>query len=258
MILNEIVQNTRIELEARKKKVLEADLKLKAQSRPRPLSLAAALTGTNIKLIAEVKKASPSKGVIRADFDPVDIARTYASHGASAISILTDKRYFQGNLDYLKQINASLGETRPPLLRKDFIFDPYQIYESRAYGADALLLITAILTPEKLGALLKLAHSLQMQCLVETHTEDEIKTAVASGAEIIGINNRDLTTFKVDLETTARLRRFIPEGRIVISESGIKNYSDMQRLQSLKVNAALVGETLMASPDIGKAMKELL
>ncbi len=258
MILDEIIQNSQIELEARKTKTPEAVLRVIAMTRPQPVNMVNALKGKQLKLIAEVKKASPSRGTIRPDFNPVEIALSYAANGASAISVLTDSKYFQGSLDYLTQINTALGPSRPPLLRKDFIFDPYQIYESRAYGADALLLIAAILTTEKLAELLKLTHTLQMQGLVETHNEEEVKKAVESGAQIIGINNRDLQTFKVDLETTARLRHLIPDDRIVISESGIKNRKDMEKLRNLNVNAALVGETLMASTDIAAAMRELL
>ena len=150
-----------------------------------------------------------------------------------------------------------MGEERPPLLRKDFIFDPYQIYESRANGADALLLITAILDFTQLKDLLELSHQLGMQCLVETHNEDEVARAVTAGGQIIGINNRDLQTFKEDLNTTARLRSLIPRGRIAVSESGIKTREDMQKLREWGVNAALVGETLMKAPDIGYMMKEL-
>jgi indole-3-glycerol phosphate synthase len=258
MILEEIVNNTRVELEIRKRDTPLPILQKMAQARSQPVDLVASLSGRTVKLIAEVKKASPSRGVIRADFNPVEIAGIYASNGASAISILTDNKYFLGSLEYLTQISAALGPNRPPLLRKDFIFDPYQIYESRACGADALLLIAAILTPEKLSALLELSHSLQMRCLVETHSEEDIKKALESGAMIIGINNRDLKTFKVDLETTARLRSLIPDDRIVVSESGIKNRGDIKTLQSLGVNAVLVGETLVASTDIAAAMRELL
>ncbi len=258
MILDEIVQNTMAELAARKKRTPEAILRVMAQARPQPVNMVNALKGSHLKLIAEVKKASPSRGLIRADFEPVKIARTYAANGAAAISVLTESKYFQGSLDYLAQINTSLGPNRLPLLRKDFIMDTYQIFESRTYGADALLLIAAFLTPEKLDELLRLSHSLEMQCLVETHNQEEVKRAVESGAKIIGINNRDLQTFKVDLETTARLRSLIPDDRIVISESGIKNRQDMEKLRNLNVNAALVGETLMASTDIAAAMRELL
>ncbi len=258
MILKEIVENTRAELEARKRKIPISIIRVMAQSRPQPVNLTRALQGGRVKLIAEVKKASPSRGMIRADFNPVEIAQTYAANGASAISVLTDSKYFQGSLDFLIQINTALGTNHPPLLRKDFIFDPYQIYESRAYGADALLLIGALLTSEVLKELLGLAHSLNMQCLVETHNEEEAKQAVASGAQIIGINNRDLNTFEVDLDTTRRLRPLIPDDRIVISESGIKTHMDMKKLQSMRVNAALVGETLVAAPNIAVAMRKLL
>ena len=166
--------------------------------------------------------------------------------------------YFQGKLDYLSYIDCALGTIRPPLLRKDFIFDPYQVYESRAFGADALLLIAAILTFKELETLVNLSHSLHMCCLVEVHNEDEVQMAIASGARIIGINNRDLTDFSVDINTTARLRPLINKDHIVVSESGIKSRSDMEKLQSWGVNAALVGETLMCAPDIATKMRELL
>lgn len=258
MILDEIVKNTQTELEVKKRSMPQSVWQTKAQACPQPVSLAEALKGRQIKLIAEVKKASPSRGIICRDFDPVRIACEYAGNKAAAISILTDSKYFQGSLDYLTRINTALGPHRPPLLRKDFIIDPYQVYESRACGADAFLLIAALFTPETLRELLDLGHRLQMQCLLETHNEAEIQKAVESGARIIGINNRDLKTFQVDLETTARLRPLIPDDRIVVSESGIKNRSDMEKLQRLNVNAVLVGETLMASKNIASAMKELL
>jgi indole-3-glycerol phosphate synthase len=258
MILDQIVLNSRQELLERKKAVPQEKLLQLASAMARPLDLAQALAGEHIHLIAEVKKASPSKGLICRDFDPLKIARCYAENGAAAISVLTDKKFFQGSPGYLSRINAALGNSRPPLLRKDFIFDPYQIYESRAYGADALLLITAILTPAELSDLLKLSRRLHMHCLVEVHNESEVETAVKSGAEIIGINNRDLQTFTVDIETTRRLRPLIPPDRIVVSESGIKDRSDMQKLQDWKINAALVGETLVASENIAAKMKELL
>jgi len=258
MILDEIIKNTRQELEDRKQNLPLDILQSMAQIRPQPLNLAAALKSDRIQVIAEVKKASPSRQVIRQDFNPVQIASCYAANGAAAISVLTDSRYFQGSLDYLAHINAALGPNRPPLLRKDFIFDPYQVYESRAYGADAFLLIKAVLTQENLKQLLELGHRLQMQCLVETHNEEELKQAVESGAQIIGINNRDLKNFQVDLETSVRLRPLVPPDRLVVSESGIKTRGDMEKLQKLKVNAALVGETLMASTDIAAALRKLL
>ncbi|MDO8687547.1 MAG: indole-3-glycerol phosphate synthase TrpC, partial [Dehalococcoidales bacterium] len=208
--------------------------------------------------IAEVKKASPSKGIIRADFDPVAIARVYAANGAAAISVLTESKYFQGSLNYLKDIRDALGDKKIPLLRKDFIFDPYQVYEARAYGADSLLLIVAMLTPEKLKELLELSHRLKMMCLVEVHNEAELKVALNYEASIIGINNRDLNTFETDLTTTERLRPLIPADRLVVSESGIKDHSDMEKLGRLGVDAVLIGESLMASDNIAAKMKELL
>ncbi len=258
MILERIVKDNIEELEARKRRFPLAELQKSLPDQAPPLDLAEALRGDGIKLIAEVKKASPSKGVIRSDFDPVEIARTYASNGASAISVLTEARYFQGSINYLKEIQEALGDKRPPLLRKDFIHDPYQVYESRAYGADSLLLIVAILKPDELKTLLELSHGLGMSCLVEVHNEAELETALNSEARIIGINNRDLSTFTVDLATTERLRPLIPADRIVVSESGIKDRSDMEKLRQSGVDAVLIGESLMSAPDIAAKMKELL
>ncbi|MEK7353186.1 MAG: indole-3-glycerol phosphate synthase TrpC [Chloroflexota bacterium] len=257
MILDEIVADKLEELEASKRAVPLNRLEKEALRQPPPLDFAAALRGERIRLIAEVKKASPSKGVIRADFDPVAIAKTYADNRASAISVLTEVKHFQGSLSYLPEIKAALGDKQIPLLRKDFLTDPYQIYESRANRADALLLIVAILPPAKLLELLGLSHRLGMNCLVEVHNEAEVKTALASGARIIGINNRDLNTFETDLTTTKRLRPLIPKDRIVVSESGIKDRSDMKKLRGWGVDSVLVGESLMASPDIAAKMTEL-
>jgi indole-3-glycerol phosphate synthase len=257
MILDEIVRATRRELQKIKHRMpLEALKKMASEQSP-PDDLASALRGEGMKLIAEVKKASPSRGVICADFDPVKIARMYAENGASAISVLTETRHFQGSMNYLRDIKSALGSRCPPLLRKDFIIDPYQIYQSRAYGADSLLLIAAILKPEELTSLLKLSHGLGMNCLVEVHNEAEVGVAIKSNAGIIGINNRDLTTFRVDLTTTGRLRPLIPAGRIVVSESGIKNRNDVEMLKEWGVNAVLIGEALMSAPDIAARMKEL-
>jgi len=258
MILDRIVTDNMEELEARKHSFPLAELRRVALDQTPPLDFASALRGDRIQLIAEVKKASPSKGVIRPDFNPVETAQTYASNGASAISVLTEAKYFQGSLNYLKDIRNALGENSLPLLRKDFICDPYQVYESRAYGADSLLLIVAILTPERLEELLGLSHELGMSCLVEVHNEAELETALGSQSRIIGINNRDLSTFTVDLTTTERLRPLIPPDRIVVSESGIKNHSDMVRLRQWGVDAVLIGESLMSAPDVAAKMKELL
>jgi len=258
MILDRIVADNLRELEARKCSFPLNELKRAASEQPPALDFASALRGDHIQLIAEVKKASPSMGIIRPDFNPVEIAQTYASNGASAISVLTETKYFQGSLNYLKAIRTALGNKRLPLLRKDFLYESYQIYESRAYGADSLLLIVAILNPEKLEELLELSHQLNISCLVEVHNEAELEIALRSGARIIGINNRDLTTFTVDITTTEQLRPLIPPDRIVVSESGIKGRSDMEKLKKWGVDAVLTGEVLMSAPDIATKMKELL
>ncbi len=258
MILDQIVADKLPELEASQRSLPLAELQRVALEQLPPLDFASALRGDRVQLIAEVKKASPSRGIIRSDFNPVEIAQTYANNGASAISVLTESKYFQGSLNHLKSIREALGDKRLPLLRKDFILDPYQVYESRAYGADSLLLIIAILTPEKLETLLKLSHELGMACLVEVHNGAELEIALGSQARIIGINNRDLSTFTVDLTTTKRLRPLIPQDRIVVSESGIKDHSDMEKLSKWGVDAVLIGESLMSAANIAAKMKELL
>ncbi len=258
MILEQIVADTRLELRARKRAVPLAELQRLVLTQSPPLDFASALCGERIRFIAEVKKASPSKGIIRSDFDPVEIAQIYANNGASAISVLTESSYFHGNLSYLKDIKDELGNKGLPLLRKDFIHDPYQIYESRAYGADSLLLIVAILTPVKLAELITLSHELGMSCLVEVHNKAELEIALRGGAGIIGINNRNLKTFTVDVAITERLRNLIPQNRIVVSESGIKNRSDMEKMKEWGVDAVLVGEALMSAPDIAAKMTELM
>ena len=258
MILDKIVTAKRRELERSQVELPLPELKKRISAKASALDFASALRGDGVRVIAEVKKASPSKGLLCPDFDPIELAKTYANNGASAISVLTEEKYFQGSLNYLRDISNALGDKRLPLLRKDFIFDSYQIYESRAYGADCLLLIVAILTPERLGELLDLSHKLGMDCLVEVHNEAELETALRGGAKVIGINNRDLTTFVVDLSTTERLRPLIPSDRIVVSESGIKDRSDMEKLKKWGVDAVLVGESLMSAPDIAAKMKELL
>jgi indole-3-glycerol phosphate synthase len=255
--LDEIIAFKKAEIERRRLALPLELLQDMAEEQPSPLSLKNALRGGEISLIAEVKKASPSRGVIRANFDPVAIARAYADGGAAAISVLTEDKYFQGSLDYLAAIKKATGR-RLPLLRKDFVIDPYQVYASRAYGADAILLIVAILTPEKLAGLLALSRSLGMDCLVEVHNEPELKIALAGGAGIIGINNRDLKTFQVDTKTTGHLRPLIPHDKIVVSESGIKSQEDIEAMKKLGIDAVLIGEALMTAPDIAGKMRELL
>jgi indole-3-glycerol phosphate synthase len=255
MILDDIVANKHKEIVASKRRITLVEMKKRAATQLPPLYFTSVLSGGGLKLIAEVKKASPSKGVIREHFNPIDIAKIYADNGASAISVLTDEKFFQGKLEYLSAIRQVVNI---PILRKDFILDQYQVFESRAYGADAILLIVAILTPDKLKKLLKLSYSLGMACLVEVHNEAELNIALQTDAHIMGINNRDLTTMTTDINTTVRLRQRIPPGRLIVSESGIKDRRDMERMERTGVNAVLVGEILMASPDIAGKMKELL
>lgn len=209
----------------------------------------------HINLIAEIKKASPSKGILRGDFNPVKIAITYQANGASALSILTDERFFEGTLEDLIKARESVSI---PILRKDFFIDEYQIYESVAAGADAILLICDILSIAELTKFYNLATELGLDCLIEVHSEEDIEKALAIDAAVIGINNRDLHTFKVDLTVTQRLIRMIPQSKVIVSESGIKRYEDIMFLRSLGVNAVLIGEAFMEADDIGAKMRELM
>jgi len=252
-ILDKIVAEKRQEIEQRKRSLPVSALK--ERPRQKALDLAHALSGDGIKLIAEVKKASPSRGVLCPDFNPVALAKAYAQGGAAAISVLTEVNHFQGSLEYLTAIRQ---EVSVPLLRKDFIFDEYQVYESAAYGADALLLIAAILSREQLEELLALSHDLGLSCLVEVHNEKELEKVLKGDSEIIGINNRDLSTFTVDINTTRRLRPLIPEGRIVVSESGINNREDVVKMGEWGINAVLIGEALVTASNIPAKMEELM
>jgi len=209
----------------------------------------------HINLIAEIKKASPSKGILRGDFNPVKIAITYQANGAAAISVLTDERFFEGRLEYIKKIKENVSL---PILRKDFIIDEYQIYETVAAGADAVLLIAELLSTNEVVSFYDLAASLGLEVLMEVHNEEDIEKALAADADIIGINNRDLHTFKVDLATTQKLIRLIPQNRVKISESGIRTYEDVMFLKSLGVNAVLIGEAFMESEDITAKMREIM
>ncbi|MBP7056664.1 MAG: indole-3-glycerol phosphate synthase TrpC [Candidatus Omnitrophica bacterium] len=209
----------------------------------------------HINLIAEIKKASPSRGIIRGDFNPAKIALTYQAQGASAISVLTDERFFEGRLEYIKLVKS---HTTLPVLRKDFIIDEYQIYESVAAGADAILLIADILSQSEMKKFYKLASSLGLDVILEVHNEEDVDKALASGGDIIGINNRDLSVFKVDLNVTQKLIRMIPPSKIKVSESGIKTHEDVMFLKSLGVNAVLIGEAFMEADDIGAKMREIM
>lgn len=255
-ILDKIVATKREEIRQAKLAVPEARLREQLAQAPAVRDFYAALARPGrIRLIAEVKKASPSKGVIRADFEPVAIAKTYQSHGADCISVLTDQAYFQGNLDFLRRIRQAV---ELPLLRKDFILDPYQVVEARAAGADAVLLIAECLDDEALRTLHAAVLELEMTPLVELYEPDNLPRVLDVGAKLIGVNNRNLHTFQVDLDHTLRLRREIPADRLVVGESGIRTRGDAQRLEAAGVRAMLVGETLMARRDVGAAVDELL
>ena len=255
-ILDEIAAAKKTELADQKKAVPLERLLEQISGQPAPIDFASALRGDGIHLIAEVKKASPSRGLLCPDFDPVQLADAYSSHGAAAISVLTDPR-FQGELEHLSLIKKSGASRQAPVLRKDFIFDPYQVYEARAAGADALLLIVAILMPEQLWELLALSQRLAMRCLVEVHDEPELDLALAAGAQVIGINNRDLRTFQTDLSVTMNLAPQLPRGRILVSESGINSQDHLRQLAAVGVNAVLVGEALVTAPDLPAKVREL-
>ena len=255
-ILDEIVAAKRIELADSKKQISVAELESAAADQPRPLNLSGALLGGGVRLIAEVKKASPSRGLLMPDFDHLKLAETYAANGAAAISCLTDLR-FQGELSFLQQIKDTGASQRAPVIRKDFLFDPYQVVETRAAGADAMLLIVAILEPAQLKELLDAAQAHWMQCLVEVHDEAELETALDAGAEIIGINNRDLRTFSTDLSVTERIAPLVPRGKQIVSESGIFTRDHLRQMNKVRVNAVLVGEALVTAPDVGEKVREL-
>lgn len=255
-ILDEITRSKRAQVaEARLRQSLEQIFE-EARRVPPPRDFRAALAGPGpIKLIAEVKKASPSAQMIRADFDPVAIARIYEAHGASCLSVLTDAPYFQGSLDHLKAVRATVAI---PVLRKDFTIDAYQIAEARAAGADAILLIAEILDDAELHSFQEVARELGMAALVEFHDAVNLPRVLASGARLIGVNNRDLKTFKTDLDHTLRLRDRIPPEIVLVSESGVRDRHDAQRLEAAGVSAILVGESLMRERDIGRAVDALL
>ncbi|HEY1236397.1 MAG TPA: indole-3-glycerol phosphate synthase TrpC [Candidatus Binatia bacterium] len=229
--------------------------------RDRPLFKAAtrgftrSLTVTGRRIIAEIKKASPSKGLIRADFNPVWIARNYAAHGAAALSVLTEERFFQGSLQHLENVRAAVDL---PLLRKDFIVDPYQMVEAKSYGADAVLLIAALLEPGLIRELRETAEALSLDVLIEVHSRNELEAALGAGAKVIGINNRDLRTFEVSLSTTEDLASLVPSGATVVCESGIDSIEAIRRVEKLDVHVFLIGESLMRAPDPGAKLSELL
>jgi indole-3-glycerol phosphate synthase len=255
-ILDRIVVTKQREIAAARQAIPDAELERRIAALPpcRDFTRAVGEPGA-IRIIAEVKKASPSAGVIRADFDPVSIARIYESHGASAISVLTDVEYFQGSLEYLTAVKSAVS---CPVLRKDFVLDRYQLLEARAAGADAALLIAECLPGEFLANMQREATAIGLHTLVELHDAEELPRVRECGARVIGINNRDLRTFTTRLEHTLELLPKIPADRIVVSESGIRTPRDLERLRAAGAHAVLVGESLMRAADIGAALDELL
>lgn len=254
-ILDEILVHKRREVAAARERHPLIRLERQAGATPPPRDFAGALARPGLSLIAEIKRRSPSAGLIRASFRPSRIAMTYERHGAAAISVLTDKRFFGGSLTVLRHVRKA---TSLPLLRKDFVVDPYQVVEARAAGADAVLLIAEALTLKELRRLRELAAGLGLAALVEAHGLGALRKALDAGARIVGINNRDLRTFKTDLSTTRRLLRHIPEGKLVVSESAIRTREDAELVASWGVDAILVGETLVRRRRIGRAVDELL
>ncbi len=254
MILDEILANKREQVSEQKMQVSLARMRANAQAAPAPHDFARALTREYVALIAEIKRASPSRGMLSANANPPDFARIYQANGAAAISVLTDDKFFHGSLQDLQSVRQAVGV---PVLRKDFVVDEYQVYESRACGADAFLLIVRALTDSQLRDYIVLARSLGMHALVEIHDEAELGRAVSAGASILGINNRNLSDFTVDLETTERLARHVPGDKIVVSESGILTRVDVERMAGAGAQAVLVGEALMRAGDIGAKVKEL-
>lgn len=255
MILDDIVADKKVELAAVKAELSLVELKAMSRDARPPRDFANALMSPDkVCIISEVKKASPSRGIIRVDFDPVEIARTYEQNGASAISVLTEKRYFMGELGFLRAIREKVDI---PLLRKDFIFDEYQVYEARANGADAFLLIATMLDTTQLADLYLLGRELGLEVLAEVHDEADLEKVLEVGFGVVGINNRDLRTFKVDIKTTERLMKNIPYDRIIVSESGISTKEDMLYLKKTGVDAALIGESIMRERDYAAKLREL-
>lgn len=257
-ILKKIVDVKRQEVAAALKRksfeAMRADAESRVLTRDFVGALRSKVEAGQAAVIAEIKKASPSKGVLREDFIPADIAQSYAEHGAACLSVLTDKDFFQGSVDYLKQARASCDL---PVLRKDFMVDPYQVYEARAMGADCILLIAACLDDAQMAELEAIAHGLDMAVLVEVHDAQELQRALKLKTPLVGINNRNLRTFEVSLDTTLGMLKDVPADRLLITESGILNRADVQKMRDANVHAFLVGEAFMRAPEPGEALAEL-
>ncbi len=258
-ILRKIVEVEREDLARRRADVPMGELERRIESpvHPRALNFAGSLMGGETRVIAEVKRATPSKGVLREYLDPAGLASSYADNGAAAVSVLTNAPFFQGSIDDMESVHRALRPRQVPVLRKDFIFDAYQLCEARAHGADAALLIAAMLSPSQLRDLMSVAQGFWMQCLVEVHDESEMDAAIDAGAEVIGINNRNLHTFETDLGVTERLAPLAPSDRIVVSESGINTREDAARVGQAGAHAVLVGEALVTAPDPGAKLRDL-
>ena len=254
-ILDTILADKRVEVAESQTRVPLPEMAKRAQQLQRPRAFKPTLEKVPFALIAEIKKASPSRGNLVEHFDHRKLAEEFEKGGANALSVLTDRKYFSGDPAFIQEVKEVVGL---PVLRKDFILDEYQVYESRALGADAILLIVRALSVENLKKLLKCAHSLGMDVLVETHNQEEIQVAHSVGAQIVGINNRDLSTFQVSLETSLRLREFVNPGILVVSESGIHTRNDITALRDAGFRAALVGEGLVTRADRVSAVRELI
>jgi indole-3-glycerol phosphate synthase len=255
-ILDDIVAGKAYRLVLQKEVMPLDKMRKRAEKSDRPRNFTSAIRSTDsVSLIAEVKKASPSRGILRDDFEPAVLARSYEKAGASAVSVITEEDFFLGSPDYLIQVHDACTL---PVLRKDFIFDPYQVHESRALMADAVLLIASILEMEQLKELISLAREYGMTPLVEVHNEEEMKQAIAAGSDVIGINNRNLKTMEVDTSTTTRLSKLVPEGMVVVAESGIRSHAGIETLDSLGINAVLVGESIVSSADVESTIRSLL
>lgn len=255
MILDDILANKRDEVRERQRQTPLACLQEQAAAQSHARSLRDALSGSDVRVIAEVKRRSPSRGALAPGLDPARVAGIYADFGAAAISVLTDEKFFGGTLADLAAVRQ---EVDLPILRKDFILNQYQVLESRAYGADAVLLIAGVLDRDDLSDLLEYVRVLGMDALVEVHTEAEMELALSCGAGIIGVNNRDLKTFTTDIDTTRRLAPLVPSGHLLVSESGINSREQVAMLRKLGVRAVLVGEALMAAPSASKKLQELV
>ena len=256
-ILKKIVEVKNREVDRLKTEVPVEELEQRLQDQPEPLDFADVLSGSRVKVIAEVKRASPSRGVLRENLDVEWLAGLYVENGAAAISVLTNRDHFYGSLDDMEAAGSIAHDSDIPVLRKEFIYDPYQVVEARAHGADAILLIATMLRPDQLVRLKQQAEELGMQCLVEVHDEDELAVAVEAEAKIIGINNRDLRTFHTTLDTTFELADQVPSDCILVSESGLRTPEDIDRVREAGASAVLIGDALVTAPDPGAKLREL-